>query len=102
MASLRLQAISRAHELGAIVHEVQGRFYEFNVEAPTGYCWEEQCHEYVNNTRSGERPSAEFWNDVLSRMERAPQLCETPDCDWCADRRRNSNPLVPLTYTLGE
>ena len=85
MASLRLQAISRANELGAIVHEGDGGWYEFNVEAPAGYCWEPECHELVNATSSGERPGADFWGDVLHRMKRAPQVCETPGCDWCSD-----------------
>jgi len=85
MASLRLQAISKARKLGAVVSEWPGHWYEFNLEAPAGYCWEEQCHEDINEY-SGKRPDAEFWIAILSRLDHlAPQLCTTTDCDWCAD-----------------
>jgi hypothetical protein len=73
----KAKVLAKAVGLGYKVDEIDGAIL---LEAPEGYCFDQDYHELHSYYDTGDKASA--WVDVYEHIGKA-EVCEIEECDWC-------------------
>jgi hypothetical protein len=71
----------RVKELGCVMTlEKHGDSVRLGVEAPKGYHFVPELHEYVDWSYQPWQPD---FADMLDRLSTGIEICEDAECEWC-------------------
>lgn len=66
--------------------QIIGGVHSCDVDAPPGMVWNANgAHSFTDNAYAPWKPD---YPDMIERVRMGITACPDPDCEWCADTRR--------------
>ena len=70
----------------ALGYTIEEDYEQIRLEAPKGYCFDQDHHEVITEYWEGEKGTmskANAWKSVWQELGTA-QICQIEECEWCA------------------